>query len=326
MKLMILLKDKWLSLLLSFSSLFCIAQNRFDTVDSIPYEIYPGVNEIRPELPSPFSTADGTDYVIAVTHENKYAIIPVTLSDTRGMGPQLVANSADFPHLAKTGLHSEKELDQTRAITGRPLAEITALGRPNGLSQGGFMAEDEDIMSVLKGDNRLVTQLGLTHPQLAEPLFQVLNMMEADLALERWNMAKHRWDNIRYFYYNHREVHVTAEDTKGGQKSIFDDGIEGSFYIKLWRELEPGEMDYLKTHYSFLSKADFDALVYKLSVMHTGEMEPQYIMRYGFYEGHTFWRTDPIAISFIFGLKSLPEIDRLFDGRLHRVLFEHFAG
>lgn len=316
----------WLSLLVSFTSLLCTAQNRFATVDTIPYKIYPEVNESRPELPSPFTTADGADYVVAVTRENKYAIIPVTLCNACGMGPQLVVNSADFPHLEKTGLHSESELDHTRTITGRPLEEITALGRPNGLSQGGFMAEDEDIISVLKGDNRLVTQLGLTHPQLAEPLFHVLNMMEADLALERWNMAKHRWEHIQYFLYNNHKVFVIAEDTKGGQQSIFEDGIEGSFYIKLWRALDPGEMDYLKTHYSFLSKADFDALVSKLSVMHTGEMEPQYIMRYGFYEGHTYWRTDPIAISFIFGLRPLPEIDRLFDGRLHQVLFEHFSG
>ena len=302
-----------------------MAQNRHALVDSIPYKVYPEVIENRPDLPTPFSTADGTDYVIAVTRENKYAIIPVTVRDTGGLGPQLIVNRVDFPHLARTGLHSEAELDNTRTITGRSLEEITELGRPNGLSQGGFMANDEDIISVLRGDNRLVTQLGLTHPQLAEPLFHVLNMMAADLALDRWNMGRHRWENIRYFYYNHHEVYVEAEDTKGGQKSIFDDGIEGSFYIRLWREVGSDEMAYLKAHYSFLPPEEFENLIAGLSVIHTGEMEPQYIMRYGFYEGHTFWRTDPIAISFIFGLKSLPEIDRLFDGKLHQVLFKHFA-
>lgn len=313
----------WLSLLVSLTSLLCTAQNRFVTVDTIPYRIYPEVNENRPGLPSPFSTADGADYVVAVTHENKYAIIPVTLNDARGMGPQLIVNSADFPHLAKTGLHSDKELEQTSTITGRPLEEITALGRPNGLSQGGFMAEDEDIISVLKGDNLLVTQLGLTHPQLAEPLFHVLNMMEADLALERWNMARHRWEHIQYFFYNNHKVYVTAEDTKGGQKSIFDDGIEGSFYIKLWRVPGPDETDYLNKHYGDLPKKEFDDFLSKLSVIHTGEMQPQYIMRYGFYEGHTFWRADPVAISFIFGLRRLPELNQAFKNKLPEVLAGH---
>ncbi len=50
-------------------------------------------------------------------------------------------------------------------------------------------------------------------------------------------------------------------------------------------------------------------------------MQPQYIMRYGFYEGHTFWRADPIAISFIFGFKSLEELDVIFEGKLFKTLY-----
>ena len=36
---------------------------------------------------------------------------------------------------------------------------------------------------------------------------------------------------------------------------------------------------------------------------------PFYIMRYGFYEGHTSYRADPIAIACIFGLRSLQQIE-----------------
>ncbi len=54
-------------------------------------------------------------------------------------------------------------------------------------------------------------------------------------------------------------------------------------------------------------------------------MEPQYIMRYGFYEGHAGWRTDPIAIAFIFGLKSLSEIESSFPGRLHEIQTAEFT-
>jgi len=49
-------------------------------------------------------------------------------------------------------------------------------------------------------------------------------------------------------------------------------------------------------------------------------------MRYGFYEGHTSYRADPIAIAFIFGLRSLEEIEELFQGKLYKTLTEHFTG
>jgi hypothetical protein len=57
--------------------------------------------------------------------------------------------------------------------------------------------------------------------------------------------------------------------------------------------------------------------------MRIGEIQPYYVMRYGFYEGHTMWRADPIAISFIFGLKSLEEMDHDVEGDLYRNLTEH---
>lgn len=290
-----------------------------------PYKIYPNVNDAQPALPSPFTDRQGVEYVIAVTKNQQYAIIPVTLSDESKMGKQLIIDEQDFPALAKNGLHSMKELNQIKTITGWSLSEITELGRPKGLSHDGFMAEDEDILSVIKSDNRIVSELGLTHPELAKPLFHVLNMMDADLSLNRWNMARHRWENIKYFFYNDQTVFVDAEDTKGGQKSIFDDNIEGAFYIRLRYEIDEEELQFLQEKYGHLPATQFETLKTLLSVIHTGEMEPQYIMRYGFYEGHTFWRTDPIAISFIFGLKTLPDIEKTYPGKLFYVLTNHFT-
>ena len=250
--------------------------------------------------------------------------MPVSLSNDRKICKQLIVDTTEFPQLAKTGLHSKERLNQIKTITGRSLTEITELGHPNGLSTSGFMAQDENIISVIKADNRIVTQLGLTHPQLAKPLFHVLNMMDADLALNRWNMAKHRWENIQYFFYNKQKVLVDAGDTKGGQKSIFNDTIEGAFHIKLWREFDAREIQFLEKHYGHLPTPELEQLKTQLSVINTGEMQPQYIMRYGFYEGHTFWRTDPIAISFIFGFKNLNELDIIFEGELYKVLTGHF--
>ena len=83
-------------------------------------------------------------------------------------------------------------------------------------------------------------------------------------------------------------------------------------------------MQFLREKYKHLSEEKFDTFTTLLSSMNTGEMEPQYIMRYGFYEGHTFWRTDPIAIAFIFGLKSIKEIEQTFNGKLYEILTNHF--
>ncbi|MDX2445306.1 MAG: hypothetical protein QNK30_16035 [Bacteroidales bacterium] len=323
-EMLVVFRNSLMFLCIILSALSGFSQAKLPMVKTIPYKIYPRVNEEKPDLPSPFIDRAGAEYVIAVNKEMKFAIIPVSSSNDKGICPQLIIDTEDFPELGKKGLHSEKELDQIETITDWSLDTITLLGRPNGLSQDGFMAQDEDILSVLKGDNHLVKKLGLTHPQLAKPLFHVLNMMDTDLEINRWNMSKHRWENILYFFYNKQKVFVDAGDTKGGQKSIFDDGIMGSFHIHLWREIKPGEMHYLKNHYNHLSDTEFTELKTLLGQIFTGEMEPQFIMRYGFYEGHTNWRTDPIAISFIFGLKSLEELDGIFKGKLYEMLTEHF--
>ncbi len=320
---------KWFLCVLCLAVVLCTLSDTGQTAvtktDHISHPVYPAVVEQNPDLPSPFSTFEGNDYVVAVTRDDKFAVIDVTLSNKRDICPQLLVDSLDFPNLAKNGLHSQASLSQLETITHRCVEEINRLGRPNGLSQAGFMAEDETINSVLLGDNALVKQLNLTHPVLATPLFHVLNMMEADLSLGRWNMANHSWENIKYFYYNEHKVFIEAEDTKGGQLSIFNDGIEGGFYIHLWYSLSKDEEAFLRTRYPHLTASEFDWLKEHLTHIHTGEMEPQYIMRYGFYEGHTFWRADPIAIAFIFGIKDLNDLDRIFGNRLYEKLSRHYS-
>ncbi len=313
--------------LLVFIFLFsyvCLSQPAIKKIEDIPYSIYPEVNQVKPDLPSPFTIADGHEYVVAVTKENKYAIIEVTLDNEDRMCPQLLVDGEDFPYLVEHGIHAEEELNNIRTITGWSVDTITTLGRPGGLSQAGFMAADEDILSVIRGDNDLVKKLGFTHPPLARPLFHVLNMMDTDLSLGRWNMALHQWENIQYFYYHDQQVLVKVEDTKGGQKSIFNDGIQGGFYIQLWTEMDEEEMAYLRKRYNHLTKKEMETLIAKLSHFNTGEIQPQYIMRYGFYEGHTYWRADPITIAFIFGLKSLSEIDQDLGHDLYSRLTHHY--
>jgi hypothetical protein len=231
-------------------------------------------------------------------------------------------DSGDFPGLAKTGLHSEQELDSKDMITGIPVSVITYIGRPGRFSWAGFMAEDEDIISVLKGDNRLVEKLGLTHPQMAKPLFHVWNIILKEIEL---GMLKRFWENIQHIRYNGRTVILEAEGTKGWQISIFQDEIQGRFDITVRCEITPEERLFLKKKYPRLSTRQTAELEEKLSSIHFSEMAPYYIMRYGFYEGHTDYRADPITISFIFGLKSLEEIENAFEGNLYETLTKHFT-
>jgi len=298
------------------------------------FQLYPLTHEKLPEIPSPFTSKDGSEVLLAVTKDNRFALIPVTVENGNslhyskrvksvfGKDRQLLVDRGDFPTLARTGLHSESELDEKDMITGFPVSLITYIGRPGRFSSAGFMADDEDVISVLKGDNRLVTKLGLTHPEAAKPLFHVWNIILKEIELGKWARF---WDNIQYFYYNGRKVILEAHGSKGWQISIFQDEIQGSFDIEVSSPLSPEEKSFLKTRYPRLSVAQMTELEEKLTKIHFSEMLPYYIMRYGFYEGHTDYRSDPIAVSFIFGLKSLEEIEDVFQGNLYKALTSHFV-
>ena len=177
------------------------------------YRLYPETLDEAPAIPSPLTTTDGTELMVAVTSDGKYAIVPVTLKASER---QCDADAADFPTLARSGLHSEIELDLTRTITGRSVVEIAEFGRPGYLSDDGFLEVGEDVISILKDDNDTVTALGLTHPELARPLFHIWNMMNVDLDLNRWNMAEHRWGNVTAVLSHGRRVKLAPATPRGG--------------------------------------------------------------------------------------------------------------
>jgi hypothetical protein len=296
-------------------------------------KLYPETTRERPAVSSPGKLPDGTEVVVALMKDNQWAVIPVTVENGplnlpygargTGKGRQLDVDANDFPTLARTGLHSEAELDRTTRITGRPVEAITAAGRPGAASSEGFMAADEDIMSVLKGDNRLVRQLGLTHPQMARPLFHIWNLVLKEYELKRIGRD---WDDIRHVEYNGRKIRFgQVHPTRGFQESIFDDEIMGAWQINFHREPSDSEKLFLRRKHDRLSDEQMAEMIRKLSHILTGEMEPYYVMRYGFYEGHTDYRVDPIAIAFIFKLKSLEEIEAAFPGQLYETLTTHFT-
>jgi len=323
-------------LLIAISSMVLTAsqekQTKQHTQAKESLKFFPNTYDQRPELPSPYTMKDGTEIVVGITKDNKFTLIPVTAEKGESLGYRekdwdkiriLEVDAEDFPTLARTGLHSEIELDYTRRITGRSIAEITDSGRPEGSSGWGFMGKEEDIISVLKGDNRLAKKLGLTHPQLARPLFHVWN-------IARWIGYKSRnvgrsVGGIDYFLYNGKKVRLISAGGRGWQYSIFNDEIWGMYHLEFSIELDEGEKAFLQEKYSNLGEEQMTDFLEKLSHIHTGEMVPFYIMRYGFYEGHTGYRADPIGVSLIFGLRSLEEIEKAFEANLYKALTEHFT-
>ena len=150
---------------------------------------YPSLLDSPPDTPSPCRTDEGREIVTVRLKNGKYALMPVTVENGRplhysqrvpfahGKDQQLHVDRDDFPSLAATGLHVEADLEGKDRITGLPVEVITYIGRPGRFSGAGFLAHDEDILSVLRGDNRLVRTLGLTHPETARPLYHVWNMI-----------------------------------------------------------------------------------------------------------------------------------------------------
>ena len=326
----------WLRLLILFGFLFSVPiilsgqdinSNKI-TYNHRTYNLYPTTYPTKPEIPSPLMRDGEPEIIISITRDNMYTLMPVTVENGNPFdyatgqwyckGQQIDVDSSDFPTLAEKGLHSENELTRTKTITGKPISEITRIGRPEMYSRAGFMSQDEDIISVLKGDNRLVNQLGMTHPQMANPLFHVFNVI---ITVKKDSER----GNIRGIYYNDRMIYLKFIGSKGWQESIFNDEILGYWEIEIWRELEKEEKEFLDQKYSHFSEKEIAELTNKLSHIHTGEMVPFYIMRYGFYEGHTSYRADPIANAFIFGLRNIEEIENAFDGGLYDALTCHFT-
>ena len=162
---------------------------------------------------------------------------------------------------------------------------------------------------MLKADNRTVAKLGLTHRQLAEPIYHLWN-------LELWGLEKGRMGRflgVDHILYRGRRIDLKIQSSKGWQESIFDDEIKGNSQFDIRREPTRGEAAFLASRYPPEKLA---TVLARLSSMHTGEMVAYYIMRYGFYEGHTSYRADPLAIAFIFGLRSAEDIEAAFPGAL----------
>ena len=265
--------------------------------------------------------------------KNRYTLFDATVENgepfdykrnLNGKGNQLLADEEDFPSLAHTGLHSEEELRNTKIITDRSVSHITVDGRPWGSSGVGFMTDDETIMSVILADNRIVKSLGLTHPDLARPLFHLWNISREFGSYNIDTITGERMQ-MEAIIYNGNEVKVEISGSRGWQESIFNDEILGSGHIYISRELNKEEQEFLNQNYGNLSEDKFEELKKMLFNIHTGEMVFFYINRYGFYEGHTEYRIDPLAAAIIFGMRSIEDVHNAAGGDLYKYFTSPFT-
>ena len=125
--------------------------------------------------------------------------------------------------------------------------------------------------------------------------------------------------------YNNLRVRFKIQGSRGWQESIFNDEILGSGHIEIWRDLSSQEIDFLKSIYFHLKPEQFEQLKRKLSHFHTSEMVFFYINRYGFYEGHTEYRPDPVTVAIIFGLTTVKDAHRACEGDLYNYFNMQFS-
>ncbi|MEN8229249.1 MAG: hypothetical protein ABFS38_13910 [Bacteroidota bacterium] len=304
----------------------------FPSIDTGTIPIFPFLLNEIPVQVSPALSWDGRELVLVKTGDGKFAWIDATAEngDTlnykksmQGKGNQVIADKADFPEFASLGIHSEEKIRNTKSITGKSVSRITVDGRPGGSSGAGFMETDETILSVIFSDNQMVQKLGLKHPDLARPLLHLWNISNT---MERYNEHTPQEEKVHFqsLIYGGKEIGIKISGGRGWQESIFNDEILGRYHLEAWRDLDPGEEEFLEEHYGTLPKNELEELRRMISTLHTGEMVPYYINRYGFYEGHTDFRAEPLSIAFIFGIRSLEEIHQASGGDLSGYLTRHF--
>ena len=302
-------------------------------INSSKIKFAPEYIKENPGLPSPALSEKGRELVLINLNNDRYTWVDATVENgepfdykknLHGKGNQLLADAEDFPCLAHRGTHSREELKNAKLITGRSVSQITLDGRPSASSGVGFMADDETVMSVIRADNETVKNMGLTHPDVCRPLFHL------------WNISR-EWENLNKskatgergepesLNYNGLKVKFKITGSRGWQESIFHDEILGTGLIEIWREMNDPELAFIREKYGHLSKDQQEKLQKMLSFIHTGEMVFFYINRYGFYEGHTEYRVDPVTAAFVFGLRSIEELHKLCRNDLLTYFTTHFT-
>ncbi|MBF0489072.1 MAG: hypothetical protein HQL15_00455 [Candidatus Omnitrophica bacterium] len=169
------------------------------------------------------------------------------------------------------GVNTNETIAKLTNLTGMSINEIEQRARPGTSSEAGFIDAKEKLVDVLKADNSFVRSLGLTHQQLAEPLFYAMNLLEQ---IEEKYGVGFSQESIN-FHYKGILYRANFVSYRGMQWSIFNDGVATN-------------KDYVVTNMQNGASVKFSGMV------------PYYIWRYGFYEGHVRYRVDPRNIVHVF--------------------------
>jgi len=302
-------------------------------INSENLKFSPEYYTVKPGIPSPVMSETNRELVLLEIDNGRYTWFDATVENGApfdykrnlyGKGNQLLADEEDFPGLARKGIHAEVDLRNTKIITRRSVSQITIDGRPWGSSGVGFMAKDETIMSVIFADNQSVKKLSLTHLDISRPLFHIWNISREFENFSIDTVTGERLELAALVYNEHRIIMKIA-GSRGWQESIFNDEILGTGHIEISRGMNSKELEFLEENYAHLSQDQFVKLQKMLYNIHTGEMVLFYINRYGFYEGHTEYRIDPIAVVLIFGLKSIEDVHKACGGDLYHYFTTHFT-
>lgn len=160
------------------------------------------------------------------------------------------------------GINTSDQIRTLQQLVGTSIEDLEAHMKPGRDSMAGFLGEDESLLEVLAQDNDFVLSHGLTHQELAKQLKFAEEVRQRGLGNE--------------FEYNGRRYHIKVMQTRGYQRSPFDDG----------------------------TKTDSDIRITNLTngaTLRCSCLLKDMIERYGFYEGRgTGYRLEPADILEVF--------------------------
>ena len=123
----------------------------------------------------------------------------------------------------------------------------------------GFMAGDEDIVSVLMGDNLLVSSMDLTHRDLSKALFHlwntVLYMNDYD---DQGTISSEGKDTL---FYSGKKIWYSAPNCRGWQYSLFNDSIQGECHLELMVILSENERSFIEARYDILTDDERNEMI-----------------------------------------------------------------
>ena len=174
------------------------------------------------------------------------------------------------------GVNSSETIRGLTQLGGKSIEQLEQDMRPEALSHSGFIGKDESLVDVLAKDNNLVSSLGLTHTELAEPLIYVRALQE-QIGLDSM------YHTPLKFTYKGTDYLVAAYGWSGTQESPFPNMHSAGLDLVV-QNTETGQ------------RIQFSSMM------------PDLIQQYGFYQS-TSYRVDPRQIAEVFGLGTDPLVE-----------------